>query len=205
MTRVGLAAAGGATLMVVLGLVVDSPALVGGGPLGTGLWWHRRGLMARAAAEAIARSELIELVDVLIQHLRSGGSLRAALGASGVTIDEGSSGRAVVGDEGLLVATVTVLVDRGGPALPSLERLSDVLRSNQALRAELMLQSGQATASVALLVLLPAVFVVALAGADARLRHFYLFEAAGATCLLVAALLSYGGWWTIHRLIGAGR
>lgn len=99
------------------------------------------------------------------------------------------------------MSTMAVLVERGGPALPSLERLSDTLRSSQALQAENEMQAGQATASSAALVALPGLFIAGLAVADERLRRFYFLEAGGAACLLGAGLLSYFGWWLMQRLI----
>lgn len=104
----------------------------------------------------------------------------------------------------LMFSTLLVLVQRGGPALPALERLSDTLRSGQAVDDETRVQASQATASAVALAGLPLLFVVGLALLDSRLARFYLFQPLGAVCLAVAGVLSYIGWWWMHRIITSG-
>ena len=208
--RVVVAAA--ATLLLG-GLVLSSPTVAAGGPLAAGLWWHWSKAAGRRAASKAARADVVDLVDRLIQHLKTGGSLRRALRDSGgdrivVALTPPALGSSAVEvtprptpELRLFMSTMAVLVERGGPALPSLERLSDTLRSSQALQAENEMQAGQATASSAALVALPGLFIAGLAVADERLRRFYFLEAGGAACLLGAGLLSYFGWWLMQRLI----
>jgi tight adherence protein B len=105
----------------------------------------------------------------------------------------------------LVVDTLGVLVHRGGAALPSLERLSDTLRSAQWVDSEVRAQAAQATASATVLAGLPALFVVGLAALDGRMAGFYLYEPAGAACLLAAAGLSYLAWWWMDSLVGRQR
>ncbi len=197
---------------LIIGAGLSSPTLAAGTPVVAGLWWHwSRHAQSQALAEA-KQAEVIDIVDRLIQHLKAGGSLRTALQATGGErlLDEVSApvtsnpGRPGPGPElRLFTTTITVLVERGGPALPSLERLSDVVRSSHALRAELDLHAGQATASVAALVALPGMFIGGLILIDDSLRRFYLFELGGTVCLLGALTLSYAGWWVMHRLIAS--
>lgn len=100
-----------------------------------------------------------------------------------------------------VVDVLEVLVGRGGPALPSLERLNDTIRSAEWIDAEVRLQAGQATASAVVLAGLPLLFAGGLAALDPRLAHLYLYEPVGAACLFVAAGLSYGGWRWIARIV----
>ncbi len=198
---------------LVVGLGLSSPTLATGAPLVVGLWWHwSRHARSQALVEA-KQAEVIDVVDRLIQHLKGGGSLRSALQATGgesLLVEASAPVTAHLGGPSpgpelrLFSTTITVLVERGGPALPSLERLSDVVRSSHALRAELNLHAGQATASVTALVALPGIFIGGLMLVDDNLRRFYLFELGGAICLLGALTLSYAGWWVMHRLISSG-
>jgi len=215
-----------------VGVGVSSPALTVGGPLGALIGWHWRRQVDRDRRLVASRSEVIDLVDRLIQRLKVGGSLRSTLRHTGgdrflvsaTTLAAPSAAKPVFMatatradspaagpadstrvDERLLSSTVAVLVERGGPALPSLERLSDTLRSAHALEAESRLQAGQATASVAALVALPSLFIAVLVAVDQRLRRFYLFETGGAVCLLSAVALSYTCWWLMQRLIKANQ
>ncbi|MDH4363160.1 MAG: hypothetical protein OEY70_03605 [Acidimicrobiia bacterium] len=116
-------------------------------------------------------------------------------------------GSGPVGDDGtrvgLLVRTLLVLVQRGGPALPALERLDDTLRSARWVEQETAAHASQATASALALAALPALFVAALALLDADLARFYAFHPLGAACLSASALLAYVGWWWMHRLVSA--
>ncbi len=102
---------------------------------------------------------------------------------------------------GLTLNTLWVLVQRGGPAVPALERLNDTLRSAQWVEQETTVQASQATASALALAGLPALFVAALVALDHRLARFYGFEPLGAVCLITSGLLSYLGWWWMHRII----
>ena len=225
----------------VVGLVVGSPALIIGGPLAAGFVWHWRRMAAVAAGHRAAADRTIELVTVLLQHLKAGASLSQALRAATTRGAAGGRGAAPAGgpddllagiraaaDAGaglemalaragrragargsgdiaaaLLVRTLLVLVQRGGPALPALERLDDILRSARWVEQETAAQASQATASALALAVLPALFVVVLALLDDDLARFYAFHPMGAVCLAGAALLAYAGWWWMHRTIAA--
>ncbi len=187
----------------VAGLVVGSPAVAVVTPLGI-LWaWHAWSRSVTAAGTAARRRRRIEEVDALIQQLKAGASLRTALSPGLVGDDPG--GPPDEASDALVSTTVAVLVARGGAALPSLERLSDTLRSVEATEAEARAQAGQATASATVLAVLPAVFAAVLAVADPRLRTFYVSQVLGALCLAASVVLSHLGWWLMHRLIGSAR
>ncbi len=105
----------------------------------------------------------------------------------------------------LFATTMIVLVERGGPALPSLERLNNTLRSARWIESEVEAQAAQATASALLLAALPGVFVVALGLMDDGMADFYIKRPAGTACILVAGCLSYLGWLWMQRLTGPPR
>ena len=191
-----------APVVVISGLaatVIASPTLAVLPPALVGWACHARLRALRRRRSIRAEKCAIAAVDTLIQDLKAGGSLGATLRRNQ------SMTEAVVGspDGRLVEATLGVLVQRGGRAVPSLERLNDTLRSAHALRAEVVAQAGQATASASLMAALPAVFVAALALADERLWAFYLYRPTGTACLLTSAGLSHLGWWSMQRVIEA--
>lgn len=136
--------------------------------------------------------------------LDAGAGLEVALGrAAGWLPGRPTRGS---GDDGLRLtfATLAVLVQRGGPALPALERLDDTLRSAHWLEQEARVQAAQATTSAITLAALPVVFAGGLAVLEPDLARFYCFEPFGAACLVVSGLLSYLSWWWMHRIIWRG-
>lgn len=196
----------------VVGAAAASPTLAVVSPLAAACSLH--GLRSRRRKQRADQRhrQLIELVDHLIQRSKGGGSLGAALRdphVAHVLVDPGPgsdpSDAAIDNDQRLVMATLAVLTRRGGSALPSLERLSDTLRSSAALGLETDAQAGQATASALALATLPVLFIVGLAVAHGGLRRFYLYDMAGALCVLAATLLSYGGWAMMQRLIDSVR
>ncbi len=241
--RPGSAGLVAAALGAAAGAITGSPALMVGGPLAASCAWHWRRAAAATAGRAAAADRTIELVAILLQHLKAGGSLSQSLRA--VTSDRGprsapagrsgpddvlagiraaadagaglelalaraaATGRAgpgavrAAGGNGvaLLVRTLLVLVQRGGPALPALEQLDDTLRSARWVEQETAAQASQATASALALAALPALFVAVLALLDADLARFYAFHPLGAACLAGSAVLAYGGWWWMHRIV----
>ena len=105
----------------------------------------------------------------------------------------------------MVIGGLALLVERGGPAVPALERLADTLRSAQAVEGEVRAQAAQATASATALAVLPGLFAVGAASLDRGLARFYLGEWAGAGCVGVAGALSWAGWWWMQRLIEPDR
>lgn len=211
-TAVGLGMLGWCCVSA-MGLVVGSPALVVGPALGGACTWHSARTLWRRRETRRRRSELIDEVDQLIQKLKSGSSLSSALAEHHLALAPAEPGAAMrdgwpskmEADHRLLVATLTVLKRRGGPALPSLQRLSDTLRSSAAAALETEAQAGQATASALALAALPGLFIVGLAMAQDALRQFYLHDVAGTACLLGAGALSYLGWAVMQHLIESAR
>ena len=212
----------------ILALAVGSPTGVVAPWLATAAALHCRAGSRRHHERRRLLADLPLFVDSLIQRLKAGGSLSQALRATtgsgpveshllplrstlsaGLGLDVAlRRQRTHLADDPqqsppihLLINTIAVLVSRGGPALPSLERLNDTLRSAQWIDSEVDTQAGQATASAMALAALPALFVVGLLMIDQRLLRFYLFEATGAVCLAVAGALSYLGWWWMNRII----
>lgn len=178
-----------------LGLALGSPSAAVLVPMVSAWLWHWRRRTTRARRRGSRRRAAIDDVDRLIQQLKAGGSLPTE--AAG----RGRATTPVLADDELVVTTLRVLAQRGGEALPSLERLSDTLRSAQAMEAEARAQAAQATASASVMAALPVVFLVALAVIDGRLRSFYLFHPLGAICLTSAVALTHLGWWLMERLI----
>lgn len=197
--------------VLVIGIVSASPTLILGAPLGALFSWHGSLDVQRRLDLRRGRNEVIELVDQVIQRLKTGSSLSSAVAACGLddlVIEQAVPSSSTVEahpEHRLLATTLLVLTTRGGSALPSLERLSDTLRSSAALAMETDTQAGQATASAMALAALPGLFIVALAAAQQSLRQFYLFEVAGTACLLGAAVLSYAGWSVMQRVIESVR
>lgn len=226
--------AGLASVAVVstLGVIAASPLAVTAPWLCLAAGAHWR---ARSRADADRRrlaADLPPFVDGLTQRLKSGGSLsqalRSCVGSEPVEAEllpfraglaaglgvEASLERVRAGSAGagerppgidLLVITISVLVRRGGAALPSLERLNDTLRSAEWIAQEVRTQSGHAVASALLMAALPAVFVAGLASIDRRLARFYAFDIGGAACLIGAGALSYAGWWWMTRIVRDGQ
>lgn len=159
--------------------------------------WRSPGPGALSAANHPALSRLRA-------GLNAGAGLEVALArASGWA--PGGPARSVpgLGDDGLglTFAALLVLVQRGGPALPALERLDDTLRSAHWVEQEARVQTAQATTSAVALAAVPVLFAAALALLDPDLARFYCFEPLGAVCLTVSGLLSYLSWWWMHRII----
>lgn len=232
---------------LVAGLLAGSPTLMVGGPLAAACAWHWRRAAGVTAGRSAAADRTIELVAVLLQHLKAGGSLSQSLRAATSGLPPGTgpvpavsagpdevlariqaaadagagletalarvaANRAGVGPAAagpdrsgvtLLVRTLLVLVQRGGPALPALERLDDTLRSARWVEQETAAQASQATASALALAALPGLFVAVLALLDTDLARFYAYHPLGAACLALAALLAYSGWWWMHRIVAA--
>jgi tight adherence protein B len=210
--------------VVALGQAVASPLLLTGGPAAAALARHWLATTGRRRQSKELATAVAPMVDELIQQLKAGRSLaqaaRLATAGAGGTRGEalgplrsalaaGLGLEAALGhvrtnlpvEVALVVDTLGVLVHRGGPALPSLERLSDTLRSAQWVDHEMRAQAAQATASATVLAGLPAVFIAGLAALDRRMAAFYLFDVLGAACVLTSAGLSYGAWWWMGRIV----
>ena len=217
-----------------VGVVLSSPLIVAAPVLLAGAWRHRSKRRRGRDYQRRLAAEIPLFVDELIQRLKGGGSLNAALREAVGSLQRHDTGptplarimapldaRLSVGvglsralrfvDQNaspgivLLVGTLQMLVRRGGPALPSLERLGDTLGSSQALDAEVQTQAAQARASASVLVALPALFIGLVTALDGDMARFYLFHPLGGVCLLAAAGLAYVSWWWMDAVIGQKR
>lgn len=143
--------------------------------------------------------------DEVLARIRAAADAGAGMEMALARAAAGAAGSATAPDDGsgigLLVRTLLVLVQRGGPSLPALERLDDTLRSARGVEQETAAQASQATASALALAALPALFVALLVLLDADLARFYAFHPLGTVCLTSSALLAYAGWWWMHRIV----
>lgn len=215
----------GAAAAVVSGLVFRLPILASAGPVA--IWFlavelERR---ERGAGDRRRREGLPIAVDAMIQQLRAGSGLRVVCAAP-VTVHpevdevlrplvdllgrqrplreavhqlQAEASRRGWHDAQLLAATLAALVDRGGPAVPALQRLRLTLIGSVETRSRAAGQAGQARASAALLAGAPALFALVVALADADVGDFYLREPLGALCVTTALLLSQAGWHWMNR------
>lgn len=101
----------------------------------------------------------------------------------------------------LTAATLNALAERGGPAIPALQRLRFALAGLGQAADEAASQAGQARASAVLMAVAPLGFAVTLASLDPEARRLYLYSATGLACLMAAVVLSYAGWWWMAWVI----
>lgn len=102
----------------------------------------------------------------------------------------------------LLAAAVAVLTQNGGPAAPSLERLTETMRANLAARAEARVQASQAIASATVLAALPIMFVVVYAVIDHDVIDFYFHTLFGGICLFLMLGLTATSILWIEVVVG---
>jgi tight adherence protein B len=186
-------------------------------PTGWRRWEERR-------ARAARRRAWPSVADEIGSALRSGASLRQALGA--VAADGGvvatrladllnplSRGddlaraarrwaeRSSDGDERLLAGAVELAAGatRAEPAL--FDTVSRTLRERSALAGEVRAHTAQARASAVALSALPFVFTGLCALADRSVLSFLVGTAPGAACLVTGAGLQAFGLWWMHRTI----
>lgn len=213
---------------MVTGLTLRLPVLASAGPVAIGFLAVELERRERRARDRRRQAGLPVVVDTMIQQLRSGTGLRTACVApvavgpevvemlrplvaalerqrplreavSGLQAEATNRGWH---DAQLFAATLAALVDRGGPAVPALQRLRLTLMGAVEARSRAESQAGQARASAALLAGAPALFALVVAVADTKVGHFYLREPAGGLCVAVALLLSMGGWRWMNRVVG---
>jgi tight adherence protein B len=164
------------------------------------------------------------VADELGSALRSGASLRQALGAVAAhggagahrladlvnPLDRGDdlcgaaqrwAERSVDVDERLLAGAVELAAGatRAEPAL--FDTVSRTLRERSALAGEVRAQTAQARASATALSVLPFLFTGLCALADRSILTFLVSTLAGVACLVAGAAFQALGLWWMHRAI----
>lgn len=169
----------------------------------------------------------VEFLEAVATDIRAGGSfsvaLRAGVGATTTTAlasrfsaarESLSIGRPLEEVLGRVDSTelplleltlvgLRLLCQHGGAAVTPIDRMSDVIRSHEELRAEADIAASQARASARLMALLPLVFGGLVAIVSSDVRHWYLESFLGACVVVLAAALAGMGWlwsqWLVQR------
>jgi tight adherence protein B len=175
-------------------------------------------------ARAARRQAWPSVADEICSALRSGASLRQALGAAAAhggavatrladlvtPLSRGDdlaglaqrwADRAVEADERLLAEAVGLAAGatRAEPAL--FDTVSRTLRERLALAGEVRAQTAQARASAAALSALPFLFTGLCTLADRSILSFLVATLPGGACLVFGVALQGLGLWWMHRTI----
>ena len=155
-------------------------------------------LRAGAAVPEALRGALDGVPDALAAELAP---TRRALDA-GLGLDEALGRWAVPGGspERLVMVALCLAASTGGAVASTFDNIAAGLREQSALRRETRALSAQARASAAASVIAPALFAVAVAGADAEVDSFLVTEPLGHLCLAAGVALNAGGAWWMHRI-----
>jgi tight adherence protein B len=185
--------------------------------------WVALDVMQGRAAREVDRA-LPELLEATARSLRSGASLRVALGeaashmsprlAPGVAAAVTAAERGVplveviddwaanVPGEGvrLAAAALALSAELGGAAARSLDGVAATLRDRNGLRREVRALSSQARASAVVIGVAPLAFAVVAGSLDRRTIDFLLHTPAGIACLVFGVLLDGLGALWMHKL-----
>jgi tight adherence protein B len=211
---------GGVPLALVLGgpglAVIAALALVGGPLLGLTLVDDRR--------DRRLESRLPEALEGVARGLRSGASLRLALGEASHAVPGALAGdlRVVIAavDGGvplvaaldgwvdrrplpgvrLAVATLGLGAETGGAQARALDGVAETLRGRSAVAAEVRALSSQARLSGLVIALAPLVFSGLAAATDTRTAQFLFRTPVGLACLVVGLGLDAGAAVWMGRL-----
>jgi Flp pilus assembly protein TadB len=168
---------------------------------------------------------LPDALESMARGLRSGGSLRLAIGETGASaaapLGEGlvevaeaaSRGRSLLdavdrwraatpGDGVPLAAAALGLgAELGGAAARSLDGVAGTLRDRNAARREVRALSAQARASAVVIGIAPVAFLLVVAAADPGSVSFLVGSPVGLVCLVSGLGLDVvGGWW-MRRIV----
>ena len=209
-----------------IGWGFGSPAVMVCGPLLGLLFAREHRVRTRRRADRALLDGLVAEIDRWSLSIRSGAGLVAAI--TGPPASDGAVGRASSALEPLLdrlrrrrplveagaellaspcppvrlvAATVVALARSGGPVAPALMRLRHTLSAAAHDQRQRVAASAHATASAAMLGVVPVLFAVVAALLDRDLATFYLRAWGGAVCLAVAVGAGAVGWWWIGRLV----
>ena len=205
-------------------------AVVGGWPMAIVLpvAFSIGGFVVLDAARGRAGREidraLPDLLEATARSLRSGASLRIALGeaamhaprrvGSGVSaavvaaergvplVDAIDSWAATVPGEGvgLAAAALALSAELGGAAARSLDGVAATLRDRNGVRREVRALSSQARASAVVIGVAPIGFAILAGSLDPRTFDFLLHSPTGVACLLSGVVLDGLGALWMHRL-----
>jgi tight adherence protein B len=151
-------------------------------------------------------------------HLRSGDSLltawSAALGELPLTGQTVAPGRSLAdtvtrtttdADEAVVVQSVSVASELGGPMAATIDAAAALLRERDAIRAEAVAHSAQARLSARVLTAVPLVFATWSTVTSDSFRQS-LGTPIGSACIVLGALLNLAGWRWMRRVVaGAER
>lgn len=170
-------------------LVLANLTLLTSGPLlvAVGVVEHRR--WRRVQAERQHLQAVVDAVDRLMAGLRSGASLPQAYRAV-----IGFTGPSRLTTDRLVTVTVEQLLAKGGPAIPTLQRLRHTLIGRVNGRRLAEVESAQALASARLLLVAPLIFAVGVSAVDPAVAHFYRADPVGSLCVFFAIALAWVGW-----------
>lgn len=208
----------------VAGVMVGGPVLavpvavvLGAGPaLGLALMGGR--------ADRLADAALPGSLDAIARSLRTGATLRQALGEAAAAAPEPlraeltATHAAAVGGVpftvaldawearrpraavSLAVAALALAAEAGGAAARSVDGVAATLRANLAVAAEARALSSQARYAALVIAMAPAAFGLLAAGADGRTAAFLLQTPVGLACLAAGLTLDALGAWWMHRI-----
>ena len=178
------------------------------------------GRMRATADRRRERRQLLDFVDRMVRHLRSGGTpvgaafqagdglpiaapLTDALVAGSGLVEAADRWASESSVEGVaLVSLALTLIGRlGGASAAVLDGVAASLRDASALEREVIALSSQARASMAVLVVAPVAALVVGASIDRHLLHVVLGSPVGWSCLLIGAALDGAGGWWMHRMV----
>ncbi len=179
----------------------------------------------RASIDRRVATALPDTLEVLARSLRSGQSMRSAIGdaarsAEGplaadlrtmvVRLERGASvpgvlarwtrERAGVRGVQLSAAAMTLAGEAGGSIAQAIDGVADTLRAELAVHAEVRSLASQAQASALLIAVLPLVFGVVAGLADPTTLGFLTSTAVGRFCLVAGLGLDLGGFVWMHRI-----
>jgi len=171
--------------------------------------------------------DLPDALDAVARSLRSGASLRQALGEASrrspeplaselrsirARIEGGQRLESAL-DEWvhrrptpsirLAVAALILAAELGGSGARAVDRLSRSLRERGAVQRELRALSAQAKLSALVIIVAPLAFAALGATVDGRTARFLLSTPAGLACVASALALDAGAAWWMARIVRA--